>query len=232
MSLPDFVRSGNQAVDPALYDVENAAFDRRGLVLDAMRALAPWVGRCLVDLGCGSGYWLPGYADEAVEVIGVEPDETLLPLARARDPRVRVLHGSAEHLPLPDGSVDVIHARFAYFFGEGAEAGLAEVRRVLAPGGSLVVVDNDPDVGEFAELLRAAGLAYDAASWWRERGAVQRAVLSDWTFDTRADLEAVLRLEFPDGVAEDWLVAHPERTSLTYGYILYAVTHPSSGRGA
>ncbi len=225
MTLPDFVRSGNQAVDPVLYDVENAAFDRRGVVLSAMRDLAPWAGRRLVDLGCGSGYWLPGYADEAAEVIGVEPDETLLPLALARDPRVSVLRGSAEHLPLPNASVDVVHARFAYFFGAGAEAGLAEVQRVLSPGGSLVVVDNDPGIGEFADLLRAGGLTYDAASWWRARGAVERAVLSDWTFDSRADLAAVLRLEFPGGVADDWLTEHPERTSLSYGYILYAVTN-------
>ncbi len=44
---------------------------------------------------------------------GVEPDPRLLPLAAARDPRVRVLRGSAEHIPLPDHSVDVVHARFA-----------------------------------------------------------------------------------------------------------------------
>ena len=72
-----------------------------------MRGLAPWAGRTLVDLGCGNGYWLPGYAAEASGVIGVEPDPALLPLARARDRRVRVMPGSAEHIPLEDASVDV-----------------------------------------------------------------------------------------------------------------------------
>ena len=223
MTLPDFVRSGNQAVDPYLYDVENGAFDRRGLVLAAMRNLAPWAGKRLVDLGCGSGYWLSGYADEAHEVIGIEPDDTLLPLARARDPRVQMLRGSAEHLPLPDASIDVVHARFAYFFGEGADVGLAEVKRVLAPGGRLVVVDNDPHSGEFADLLGAAGMSDDSSSWWAERGAERVAVMSDWAFDSRTDLEEVLRLEFPGAVSQRWLEAHPDRTTLTYGYILYAV---------
>lgn len=102
MHLPDFRPAPNQGGDPALYEVENRALDPQGLVLDAMRGAAPWAGRTLLDLGCGSGFWLPGYADEAAEVIGVEPDPGLLPLARARDPRARVLPGSAEHIPLSD----------------------------------------------------------------------------------------------------------------------------------
>ena len=131
-----------------------------------MRRLAPWRGRTLIDLGCGSGYWLPGYADEAGQVIGIEPDPDLLPLAAARDQRVRVRPGSAEHIPLPDASADVVHARFAYFWPPNCSAGLAEVLRVLRPGGALVVVDNDYRRGEFAELLRAAG----AGDAWPARG--------------------------------------------------------------
>lgn len=223
VTFHDFIPSGNQAVNPKVYEIENNALDRRGLVLAAMRQLAPWAGKRLVDLGCGSGYWLSSYTD-AADVIGVEPDVTLLPLARARHPRVPVLHGSAEHLPLPDDSVDVVHARFAYFFGPGSERGLEQVRRVLRPGGRLVVMDNDQVSGEFAALLREARAVYDADSWWRERGAERVDVMSDWTFDSRADLEAVLRLEFPGGIADRWLAAHPDRTSLTYGYVLYAIS--------
>ncbi|MEJ7702309.1 MAG: class I SAM-dependent methyltransferase [Geodermatophilaceae bacterium] len=130
----DFARSPNQAQDPELYELENQAFDRSGLVLAAMRELAPWAGQTLLDLGCGSGYWLPGYAAEAAVVIGVEPDPTLLPLAADRCPEVRVLPGSAEHIPLADASVDVVHARFTYFFPPDCDAGLAEVMRVLRPG--------------------------------------------------------------------------------------------------
>jgi hypothetical protein len=42
VSFSDFVRSGNQTEHPALYDVENHAFDRDGLVQEALRARAPW----------------------------------------------------------------------------------------------------------------------------------------------------------------------------------------------
>ena len=71
-------------------------------------------------------------------------------------------HGSAEHIPLGGASVDVVHARFAYFFptpGNDCSAGLSEVMRVLRPGGTLVVIDNDQSNGDFADLLAASSAA-------------------------------------------------------------------------
>lgn len=230
--LPDFQPAGNQGAHPDLYELENLAFDRAGLVLSAMRALAPWAGRDLLDLGCGSGFWLPGYADEASTVTGVEPDPTLLPLAAARDDRVRVLRGSAEHLPLTNACMDVVHARFAYFFPPGCAAGLREVRRVLRPGGALVVVDNDQRRGEFADLLAgspwaaAQGQADVTDAWWAEQGASRTEVMSSWRFDRRGDLEAVLRLEFPIEIADAWLARHPRALGLSYGYVLFCAQVP------
>ena len=231
-AFDDFTRAPNQADDPALYDVENAAIDPDGVLLAAMREQAPWAGRTLLDLGCGSGWWLPGYAEEVGtggRVIGVEPDPTLLPLARARPGGATVLAGSAEHVPLPDASVDVVHARFAYFWPPGCDAGLIEVLRVLRPGGALVVVDNDHRHGQFAELLAAsAWSAYQGApdvtdAWWGERGAERLEVMSSWSFRHRADLAAVLHLEFPADVADSWLRTHPDAASLDYGYVLFTV---------
>lgn len=265
MHLADFSPAPNQGGDPALYEIENRALDPDGLVLDAMRRSAPWAGRTLVDLGCGSGFWLPVYADEAAHVIGVEPDERLLPLARARGlrggaesetgdragaeagtgaeggagadadadatagpaSRIEVLHGSAEHIPLPDASADVVHARFAYFFPPDCEPGLAEVMRVLRPGGALVVVDNDLDSGQFAELLRASSAAEAQGGgrmtddWWAARSAERAEVMSEWRFERRSDFESVLRLEFPAAVANAWLAAHPDALGLNYGYVLF-----------
>lgn len=230
--LPDFNPSPNQGGNVDLYEAENEAFDPDGYVLDAMRARAPWSGRTLLDLGCGSGYWLPGYADEAAEVIGVEPDARLLPRARERDPRARVLHGSAEHIPLEDGSVDVVHARFAYFLKPGGDGGLAEVMRVLRPGGTLVAVGNDLNTGDFGRLLRAARGSLllcggdDLDAWWAARGADRTTVLSSWRFTSRADFEAVLRMEVTARVADPWLTAHPRALGLTYGYTLWAADKP------
>lgn len=231
--LPDFRPAPNQGGNIELYEVENRALDPDGHVLAAMRARAPWAGRTLLDLGCGSGYWLGRYAGEAAEVIGVEPDPRLLPLAAARDPRARVLRGSAEHIPLEDQSVDVAHARFAYFLGPGCDAGLAEVMRVLRPGGTLAVIGNDLRAGEFAELLRAAEGALvpvggeETDAWWAARGADRTTVRSSWRFASRADFEAVLRMEFPLRVAGPWLAAHPRALGLSYSYTLTALDKPA-----
>ena len=78
--FPDWRFAPNIGGHPDVYEIENRALDPDGYVLAAMRRLAPWDGRRLLDLGCGTGFWLPGYARDAASVIGVEPD----PLLRER----------------------------------------------------------------------------------------------------------------------------------------------------
>jgi ubiquinone/menaquinone biosynthesis C-methylase UbiE len=144
-------------------------------------------------------------------------------------PGTEVLAGSAEHLPLPDASADVVHARFAYFLPPGTGAGLTEVLRVLRPGGQLVAVDNDYRWGEFSRLLAASAArpplrtAAAVDRWWLHRRATRLEVRSELSFASRADLAAVLHIEFPAEVAGAWLRRHPHATSLTYGYVLFAV---------
>jgi SAM-dependent methyltransferase len=230
--FPDWRFAPNIGRHPASYQAENEALDRAGHVLDAMRALAPWAGRAIIDLGCGTGYWLRRYAEEAARVVGIEPDPALRRVAAdaaAALPGAEVLAGSAEHIPLADASVDVVHARFAYFFPPGTDAGLAEVLRVLQPGGCLVAVDNDYRWGEFAGLLSASAIrppqqtAEIVDAWWRERGATRHEVRSQLHFASRADLAAVLHIEFPAEVATAWLRRHPSATGLSYGYVLFCV---------
>jgi SAM-dependent methyltransferase len=231
--FPDWRFAPNIGDSPGIYELENQAVDRTGHVLAAMRQLAPWTGRTIVDLGCGTGYWLPRYAADAGRAIGIEPDPDLRARAVSRvaplAPRAEVLAGSAEHTGLPDGCADVVHARFAYFLEPGHDAGLAETLRVLRPGGSLVVVDNDHRWGEFAGLLAAAAkdpperTAAAADTWWRERGASRHEVRSELRFASREDLAAVLGIEFPGRVADEWLARNPAATGLTYGFVLFCV---------
>ena len=117
-----------------------------------MESLVDWSGRDVLDLGCGTGFHLPGSPRARRSVVGVEPHPDLVALARRRTralPSVTVTAGLAESLPLPDASVDVVHARWAYFFGPGCEPGLAELDRVVRRGGTALVIDNDPTRSTF-----------------------------------------------------------------------------------
>src|ERR1700761_8373608 len=73
-SFADFSRAPNIADNQATYEVENRAIDPSGVLWQALRDQADWCDRTIVDLGCGTGFWLPRYATDAARVIGVEPD--------------------------------------------------------------------------------------------------------------------------------------------------------------
>jgi SAM-dependent methyltransferase len=232
-AFPDWRFAPNIGGHPDVYEIENQALDRAGHVLQALRRLAPWAGKTIVDLGCGTGFWLSRYAAEASRVIGIEPDpgvRTQAARAAVDVPGAEVVAGSAEHTGLADDSVDVVHARFAYFFPPGTDAGLTELLRVLRPGGHLIMVDNDYRWGEFAELLAAASrqpprqVAATVDDWWRARGATRHEIRSELRFASRADLAAVLQIEVPPHVAAAWLARNPSATGLTYGYALFDVT--------
>lgn len=231
-TFDDFTPSGNLRVDPATYELENEAIERNGVLQAALRELADWRGRDVLDIGCGTGFWLPGYATAAASVVGVEPDPELISQADRRVAalsEVDVRSGSAEHLPLDDGSIDVAHARFAYFFGAGAEGGLAEVRRVLRPGGVFVAVDNDWGWGDFAGLLRlgnSGNAAIDPAgtdAWWRSVGASRTDVRAGWDASSSEELERILRLEFADDVVDTFLRNRERSARLTYGVALFVI---------
>ena len=69
---------------PHIYEIENAAVDPDRVIEETMRAERPWTGATVLDIGCGTGYHLPRFADEASRVIGVEPHGDLVGGARRR----------------------------------------------------------------------------------------------------------------------------------------------------
>ena len=199
---------------PAIYELENRAADPDGRLEAALRARADWSGRVLLDLGCGAGFHLPHFAVDARTVIGVEPHPDLVALARRRTRRlgnVSVLEGLAQAVPLPPASVDVVHVRWAYFFGPGCEPGLAELERVVRPGGTALVVDNDGSRSTFGAWFRRGYPTVDVAAverFWTERGWTRTCVDMGWRFSSRADLAAVVRIEFDRAIAAEILAGH------------------------
>ncbi|MBA3416780.1 MAG: class I SAM-dependent methyltransferase [Chloroflexia bacterium] len=184
-----------------------------------MATVAPLAGMVVLDVGCGTGFHLPRFHARARHVIGVEPygPSRLRAMARVAAlgfERASVLMGAAAALPLADASVDIAHARFAYFFGPGCEPGLAELARVMRRGGTAFVVDNDLQSGTFASWLRRhpdweGADATTLDDFWTAQDFASRLVESEWRFESRVDLEAVVRLEFPSDSAEQILAEHP-----------------------
>jgi SAM-dependent methyltransferase len=136
---------------------------------------------------------------------------------------VEVLQGAAQAVPLPDNSVDVVHVRWAYFFGPGCEPGLAELDRVVAPDGIAFVIDNDATRSTFGAWFQRARPAYDPLAvqrFWTRRGWQREPLEIRWAFDSRADLERVVRIEFAPQAA-DWILAHHEGSGVDYAVNLW-----------
>ncbi|MFT4264969.1 MAG: class I SAM-dependent methyltransferase [Nocardioides sp.] len=220
---------------PAVYEIENRAVDPDGVLWSALRTTAGgpdgsgWSGRDVLDLGCGSGFHLPLFAAEARSVTGVEPHRPLVALARRRTRRVgnvAVVEGAAQAIPLPDASVDVAHARWAYFFGPGAEPGLAELARVMRRGGTAMVIDNDATRSTFGGWFRRGYPSVDpdvVERWWSTHGWTRQSVDMGWRFESRGDLEAVVRIEFAPAVADEILGTH-EGVEVDYAVNLWSRT--------
>ncbi|MFD4182611.1 class I SAM-dependent methyltransferase [Rhodococcus sp. NPDC058514] len=215
---------------PDVYEVENRAQDADGAVFAELRRVADWAGRDVLDLGCGAGFHLPVFAAQARSVVGVEPHPPLVARARKRvGAAVTVLEGSAERIPLPDSSVDVVHARTAYFFGAGCGPGITEAMRVLRPGGVLAVVDLDASAGPYGEWMRADLPHYDPAaveSFFAAQGFELSRVRTRWEFDSREALRAVLGIEFSGKIARRAYAQTPG-LALEVGYRIHTRRAPS-----
>jgi ubiquinone/menaquinone biosynthesis C-methylase UbiE len=223
---PGAIPSPNIWASAATYEVENRAFDPHGRIEAAMRGHRDWRGSTFLDVGCGSGFHLPAWAADAAEVVGVEPHSGLVSLARRRTrhlPHVRVLQSGAQRLPMPDAGVDVVHARWAYFFGPGCEPGLRELDRVVRRGGTAFVVDNDATRSTVGAWFRRSLPAYDPGAverFWSLRGWRRESLDAGWRFDRRSDFEAVVRIEFAEPLASQILAEH-HGTSVDYAVNLW-----------
>ena len=121
------------------------AMRQKQLVPFRKRAIGAAEGRVL-EIGIGSGLNLPLYGPSVRSVIGLEPSSELLRMARGRGAAavapVEFLESSAEKLPLDNGSVDTVVTTWTLCTIPDAPRALAEMRRVLKPGGALLFVEH------------------------------------------------------------------------------------------
>jgi SAM-dependent methyltransferase len=147
----------------------------------AILALAGDVaGRQILDAGCGSGPTFAALRDRGAIVTGIDSSAKMMELARQRlgaDADLRVAD-LANPLPFPDGAFDDVIASLVLHYLEDWTAPLAELRRVLKPGGRLIVSVHHPLILKLIDPKAD----YFATSEWSEEYTFngQKAVLTYW----------------------------------------------------
>ena len=128
----------------------------------------------VVDIGCGPGTAVREARRRGATATGVDPAAIMLRVGRLLSRRGLTWSlGTAEALPVSDGAATVVWSLATVHHWRDVGRGLGEVRRVLAPGGRLVVTERrtragarglashgwtDEQAGVFADACRAAGL--------------------------------------------------------------------------
>jgi ubiquinone/menaquinone biosynthesis C-methylase UbiE len=179
---------------------DHPADPRLAAFLEARPAEGPAVR--VLDIGCGSGKQLAANAARwpGLVLAGVDRSARMLALARQRCPSALLSLADAARLPLRDGSIDYACSQFTYAHFDDVPGFAGEARRVLAPGGRLVVTNIDP---------------WGMVDWW-----LYRYFPDAWRIDTRDFLQAddvVSLLEraglMPVRVSRERVVAHTDLAS-------------------
>jgi len=151
----------------------------------ALRALLP-PGESLLEVGAGTGYWLKRlpYAQK----VGLEPSLAMLQVGRRRVPEATWVEGRAEALPFPGQSFDVVLLFTVLEFVEDVEKALVEARRVLKPGGILLLGILEA-LSPWAALYRRLG--EKGVLPWAQARFLTREDLQDLLGPPEAEGEAV-----------------------------------------
>lgn len=121
---------------------EHGDFGRQHVLDAPMRARVAGRGfRTAIDVGCGEGRFCRTMAGLGIAVTGIDPTAALIEAARCRDPDGDYRLGRAEALPFADASFDLVVSYLSLIDIPDLDAGIAEMTRVLAPGGSLLIAN-------------------------------------------------------------------------------------------
>lgn len=122
---------------------------RSGFFSENIRKVAVRVGdfaggEVAADLGAGTGYMTEALVAAGVRVIAVDQSAEMLSILGEKGfakGRVSCRQGRAEHLPIDDGSVDRVFANMFLHHVDAPPLAIAEMKRILKPGGRLVITD-------------------------------------------------------------------------------------------
>jgi len=151
----------------AMFDGVARGYDRTNAVLSVgnaalwriatVKAVAPRSGERILDIAAGTGTSSIALAKSGAEVIALDFSQGMVEEGRRRHPELQFVQGDAEKLPFGEAEFDAVTISFGLRNVQHPEVALAEMLRVLKPGGRLVICEfSRPPLG----LLRAGYHAY------------------------------------------------------------------------
>jgi SAM-dependent methyltransferase len=141
-----------------------------------VRALGLAHSSAVLDLGAGTGKLTRLLVRRFARVVAVEPLDGMRALLEALVPEAEALPGSAEEIPQDDDAADAVFAAEAFHWFDG-DLALAEIARVLRPGGGLVLMWNvqsgptEPSISAAGEIVNTRGRPerqikrYESGEW-------------------------------------------------------------------
>lgn len=127
--------------------------------------------RRTLDVGCGEGRFCRLLAGSGVETTGIDPTAALIEAARRRHPEGRYMVARAENLPFRVSSFDLVISYLSLVDIEDLPAAAAEMARVLAPGGKLLIANlaSHNSAGRWLEDDRGIAAGYLLDDYLEER---------------------------------------------------------------
>jgi ubiquinone/menaquinone biosynthesis C-methylase UbiE len=136
------------------YDLVAPAYDRRYANdrFDEVRpTLRQFIGDAraldVLEIGCGTGHWLQEISGSVATIAGLDPSPAMLAVARTATNQALLIQGEAEHIPWRDRCVDRVFSINAMHHFHDKPAFVREVRRILRPGGAVMIAGLDPHSG-------------------------------------------------------------------------------------
>lgn len=178
-----------------MFLIERKAMDRDGHVLLYLDSVFP--KGILLDIGAGNGFLAEKLSRLGRTVIPLEPAFSMIDREKSR----HWVSGAAQNIPCRTHSLDGAYATWAYFLPgvEGREDALDEVKRVIKPGGSFVVIDNAGD-DEFCSF--SSHTIADDGTWYLQRGFSKEILNSAFSFDSIEEARSLMTFFFGKGVGK------------------------------